>query len=101
MIARAVRKLAKLVRGDRPAPVVPGFLRPIDTDALARELNLLAMAADRGASDLPRTDESALDGVEQKIIQRVESVWAWQGDELIKQLRAYASRLTGYSVQAE
>jgi hypothetical protein len=33
------------------------------------------------------------DEIEQTIIQKIESEWTWQGDALIKLLRAYANRL--------
>jgi hypothetical protein len=38
-----------------------------------------------------------LDGVEQTVVQKIEFEWAWQGDALLKTLRAYADRLVGYS----
>lgn len=88
MISRAAKGFADFVRGDEPLAVLPGFLRPIDTDALARDLKITAAGAQRGRDELPRTDETNFDAVEQAIIQRIESVWAWQGDELIKNLRA-------------
>jgi hypothetical protein len=39
--------------------------------------------------------------MEQKIIQEVESEWRWQGDQFINNLKAYAARLLGYSIDAE
>jgi len=81
-------------------PVIPGFLRPIDTDAIARQLKLSRRGAGRGAEELPRSDEHYLDTVEQSIIQKIQSEWAWQGDALIRILRAYADRLVGFAVSA-
>lgn len=42
-----------------------------------------------------------MDGVEQGICQKIESEWAWQRDELLNQLRAYAARLVQYSIKSE
>ena len=81
-------------------PVIPGFLRPIDTDAIARQLKLPKRGEERGADELPRADENYLDVVEQGVIQKIHSEWTWQGDALIKILRAYADRLVGFSVSA-
>ena len=81
--------------------VVPGFLRPIDTDALARELELKKSGLERGKKNLPTSDETELDGVEQTITQRIVSEWTYQGDELINNLRAYNVRLVGYSIHTE
>ena len=41
-----------------------------------------------------------MDAVEQSIIQKIHSEWTWQGDALIRILRAYADRLVGFSVSA-
>jgi hypothetical protein len=78
--------------------VAPGFLRPIDAKAVAKELRLVEMGRSRAQDELPRTDETVWDGVEQTIIQKIEAEWTWQGDALIKTLRAYADRLVGFSV---
>jgi hypothetical protein len=78
--------------------VAPGFLRPIDAKAVAKELRLVEMGRSRAQDELPRTDETVRDGVEQTIIQKIEAEWTWQGDALIKTLRAYADRLVGFSV---
>jgi hypothetical protein len=87
---------------DRGEPaVIPGFLRPIDTKAIAKELQLSEKGAERGKEDLPRSDEHIWDAVEQTIVQKIESEWSWQGDALIKTLRAYADRLIGFSVSAK
>jgi hypothetical protein len=47
---------------------------------------------------MPPANATTLDAVEQDIAQRLEAEWAWQGDELLTQLRAYAHRLNGCSV---
>jgi hypothetical protein len=86
--------------GDQVAPI-PGFLKPIDTNAIARQLKLSEKGSERGAEELPHANEDVLDGVEQTIVQKIESEWAWQGDTLLKTLRAYADRLVGYSVSAK
>src|SRR5262245_49463505 len=80
--------------------VIPGFLRPIDTDAIASQLKLSKKAVERGAEELPRTDENYWDAVEQGVIQKVQGEWTWQGDALIRFLRAHADRLVGFSVSA-
>jgi hypothetical protein len=69
------------------------LLRPIDTGALERELNLKEVGSQRGMKELPDTTDDIFDAVEQTIVQRVVSEWTWQGEELINNLRAYAARL--------
>lgn len=101
MVTSTLKKLADAVRGTGQETVQPGFLRPIDTDRIARDLKLDRMAAERGASELPDSGSQVLDGVEQTVTQKIESEWTWQGGELINQLRAYASRLLQYSIKAE
>jgi len=96
-----LKRLLSAIRGTRPPSVVPGFLRPIDTGALERELNLKEAGAQRGMKELPDTTDNIFDAVEQTITQRVVSEWTWQGDELINNLRAYAARLIGFSVSTE
>ncbi len=81
--------------------VVLGFLRPIDTDRIARDLRILDSAVEQGKNNRPPTDTEAYDLVEQTIIQKLESEWTWQGGELLNQLRSYAARLLGYSIDAE
>jgi hypothetical protein len=58
-------------------------------------------AEERGAKDLPSAETEVLDAVEQKIVQTIESEWAWHGEELLNNLRAYAARLIAVSVQTE
>jgi len=101
MISKVLRKAADGIRGSEKPTTVPGFWRPIDTAVIARELNLEAMAAERGQSDIPPSNASTPDAIEQQILHRIESEWTWQGAELINNLRAYAQRLIGYSVESE
>jgi hypothetical protein len=88
-------------RNERPEGVQPGFLRPIDTEAIARQLDLDDRARERGASNLPAGEDDVLDTVEQTVTQKIESEWSWQGDALISELRAYASRLVQFSIKSE
>jgi hypothetical protein len=101
MVAKVVRDAFDAIRGNEKPTTVPGFLRPIDTAAIARELNLEAEASQRGQSNTPPSNASVPDLIEQKILQRIESEWTWQGGELINSLRAYTQRLIGYSVESE
>jgi len=97
----ALKRFGGAVRGkDRPS-VVPGFLRPIDTGALERQLNLKEQGVERGQKGLPDSEEKVFDAAEQTVVQRVVSEWTWQGDELINNLRAYADRLIGFSIGSE
>jgi len=89
------------IRGSDKPITIPGFLRPIDTAAIARQLNLESTARKRGRSDMPPSDASTLDAIEQQITQKIESEWTWQGGELINNLRAYKQRLASYGVQSE
>lgn len=81
--------------------VAPGFLRPIDTNRIAREVELEKRCSENGSRNLPPTTAKGLDAVEQDIVQRLQAEWAWQGEELLTQLRAYAHRLNQCSVDAE
>lgn len=81
--------------------VAPGFLRPIDTSRIAREVELEKRCVENGKLNLPPTTATQPDAVEQDIVQRLEAEWAWQGQELLSQLRAYAHRLNQCSVEAE
>jgi hypothetical protein len=101
MFFRFLRKLAEMLRGDSRRSVVQGFLRPIDTDSIARRLQLNDAAKRQAKNELPTTQTQSLDWVEQRIVQEVESEWAWQGDQFINQLRAYAVRLRAHSIGAE
>jgi hypothetical protein len=101
MIARVVRDAFAAIRGNEKPTTVPGFLRPIDTAAIARELNIEAEATERGRSNTPPSNGTVPDLIEQRILQRIESEWTWQGGELINSLRAYTQRLIGYSVASE
>lgn len=47
-------------------------LHPIDTDQLAKELDLERQAELLGQRDIPRTDDTSLTGIESKIIQVIE-----------------------------
>lgn len=101
MIASTLHKFVGAVRANERPIVSPGFLRPIDTARIEQELNLSNFAAEQGRRELPDRDAQMLDMIEQKVVQRIESEWAWQGGELINSLRAYASRLVGFSIHAE
>lgn len=95
------RRLTEAIRGHDGRGLLQGYLRPIDTDAIARKLKLDAEAAERGARDQPVSDAHALDSVEQNIVQNLESEWTFHGAELLNSLRAYNSRLIAVSVQTE
>jgi hypothetical protein len=101
MIAKVLREAIGAIRGSEMPTTVPGFLRPIDTAAIARQLNLEAIAAERGRSNIPPSDSPAPDAIEQQIIQQIESEWTWQGGELINNLRAYKQRLSSYGIESE
>lgn len=101
MVVGAFRKLADAIRGDDGRGQVQGYLKPIDTDEIARKLNLDAVAAERGAREQPATDTQSLDGMEQQIVQTLEGEWTWHGTDLINNLRAYGSRLIAVSIQTE
>lgn len=81
--------------------VAPGFLRPIDTNLIARNLDLDRLATENGSLNSPPSEAETFDPVEQKIIQEITSEWTWHGGELINQLQSYSQRLNEYSVQAE
>ncbi|WP_315777823.1 MULTISPECIES: hypothetical protein [unclassified Bradyrhizobium] len=101
MLVGTFRKLRDAVRGDDGRAKAQGYLKPIDVDEIAREIDLPRLAAERGRQQLPPSDSVTLDAVEQQITQTLESEWAWHGAELINSLRAYAARLIAVSVSTE
>lgn len=101
MVVGAMGKLAEAIRGDNNSPKAQGYLRPIDTGAMARQLNIDVTAAERGSRDQPASNSQSLDVVEQQITHTIETEWSWHGGELINNLRAYAARLIEFSVQTE
>jgi hypothetical protein len=86
---------------DEKVVVQPGFLRPIDTERIARELDLDESAAHRGRSNSPQTATTQFDEVEQAVVQKIQSEWTWQGGALVGELAAYASRIVQFSINAE
>jgi hypothetical protein len=101
MISRVFSKAVDAIQDNKRPTTVPGFLRPIDTAAIARQLDLERRAAERGRQNLPASDAVTLDTVEREIVQKIESEWAWQGGEMVNNLRAYTQRLVGCSIDAE
>ena len=98
---QAFRRFTEAIRGDDSRGLVQGYLRPIDTDLVARKLKIDLEAAERGARNQPAADFEAFDFVEQNIVQNLESEWTFHGSELLNNLRAYNSRLIAVSVQTE
>ena len=101
MVLSAFKKIADAVKGDDGRGQVQGFLKPIDTDRVAEELQLDRAARERGSQEQPTRDSTSLDSVEQRIVQKLQSEWSWHGAELVNNLKAYASRLLGVTVQTE
>ena len=101
MVAGVFQRLSSAIRGDDGRGRAQGYLKPIDTDEIARNLRLDEVAADRGSKDLPPTSSQQLDGIEQQITQAIQSEWTWNGQDLINNLRAYAQRLIEFSVSTE
>lgn len=101
VVIQTFRRLTEAIRGDDGRGLVQGYLRPIDTDAIARKFRLDAEGSERGSREQPASDSDALDSVEQSIVQNLESEWTFHGSELLNNLRAYNSRLIAVSVQTE
>jgi hypothetical protein len=101
MVAGVFRRLGSAIRGDDGRGQVQGYLKPIDTDEIARNLRLDEAAADRGSKELPPTNSQQFDGMEQQITQTIQSEWTWNGQDLINNLRAYSQRLIEFSVSTE
>lgn len=101
MLIETLKNLAESSYSVAQKGAVAGFLRPIDTERIAQAIELSWKAAENGRKNLPPATSDAFDAVEQEIIQKIESEWTWQGGELVNNLRAYATRLIGCSVEAE
>lgn len=97
----AFGKMADAIRGEQSPATAQGYLRPIDTSAIAAKLNLDGLASARAAKELPSSEAKTLDSIEQQITHTIESEWTWHGSELLNNLRAYAQRLAEFSVQTE
>jgi hypothetical protein len=101
MIGGAFKRFSNAIQGDDGRGRLHGFMKPIDTVAIAERLNLDQVGASRGAQGLPAASAAQLDGIEQQITQAIESEWTWNGNDLINNLRAYAQRLIEFSVSTE
>lgn len=97
----AFGKMADAIRGEQSPATAQGYLRPIDTSAIAKRLDLDGVASERAVKELPSSDAKTLDSIEQQITHTIESEWTWHGSELLNNLRAYAQRLAEFSVQTE
>jgi hypothetical protein len=64
LLIKALKRLLSAIRGKERPSVVPGFLRPIDTGALERELNLKELGTQRGMKELPDMGDAIFDAVE-------------------------------------
>src|SRR4051812_38553172 len=73
-------------QGPRPVNLVVGFLRPIDTDELARSLQVEGKAVANGRIERPPSYAQQLDSNEQDIVQRITSEWSWQGEAFVNEL---------------
>ena len=93
MFSGVFRRMADAIRETNKPTTVLGVLRPIDTDRIARELQLDRIAAERGGENLPSSTSISLDAVEQQIVPLMESEWSWQGGEFINNLRSYPCTL--------
>jgi hypothetical protein len=100
-MAGKLQSLVDAIRGDDGRAKAQGFLRPIDTDGIAKELDLDQEGVSRGKQELPPSTSTSMDSNEQRIIQRIESEWSWHGAELINNLKAYSARLLGVTVHTE
>ncbi len=78
-----------------------GFLKPIDTALIAKQLGLERLCVVNGESNVPASNARTLDDVEQTIVQTLQGEWSWQGNYLLEELRTYAQRLTEYSIATE
>ena len=101
MVARTVKDVVDAVRGRSGGSVVPGLLRPIDTEAIARSEKVDEKAIENGQAELPDSSAQYPDAPEQAVTQRILAEWTWQGGALLNELRAYGSRLAQYSIHSE
>ncbi len=90
----AIARLLKLA-GEPRHDYRPGtdvFLE-LNTDAVAADLRLAALGAERGALDRPASDAPGLDDAEHKIVERVEAHKQDAHRIFLEQLHTYNSRL--------
>jgi hypothetical protein len=66
----------------------------LNVDKLAADMGLAQVGAKRGAREEPPTDSSALDEVENRIIERIEADNNTAHGTLLDELRTYKERLT-------
>lgn len=84
---------AWLFSGSRPSPTTYGNpdLHPIDTERLAKDLDLERQAERLGKQDIPRPDDRTLTGIEAKIVQVIEKArqeyadWGSQRERLLNE----------------
>lgn len=101
MLFKSLKNIKNTLEGSNQPGNLAGFLRPIDTDRLAKNLNIDEVAATEGQKEHPLSDATSPDWMEQKIISSIQEEWTWQAGELINNLRAYKQRLIGFSIAAE
>jgi hypothetical protein len=96
-----IQKTRGLLRGSQATGPLTGLLAPLDVARVARELDLRTRGEERGRKNLPRSDQTALDEVEQEIVQTVTSTWTLQRDEVIGTLKALGDRIARFNVDVE
>jgi hypothetical protein len=74
---------------------------PIDADQLADGLRLVIRAQENAIQELPTTDSTTLDGVEEEVVGSIMAEWNLQRDHLITMLKAYRDRLAELNAASE
>src|SRR5262249_11305801 len=82
----------------RPAGPLPGLLDPLDVQRIAQNLDLDRVGAERGKREMPRTQQTGFDEVEQHIVQEITNTWTIQRGEVIGTLKALSDNIARFSV---
>ena len=96
-----IDRVKDALSGDAPPIARIDYLQPIDTGKIARRMDLDAKGRENGQRDLPNSGASTFDDIEMSIIQPIEAEWRLASGRMIDELRAYAIRLIGFSIDAE
>jgi hypothetical protein len=80
---------------------MPGLLEPIDTDRIARKLELEVRGAERGRRRLPSSQQTVFDEVEQTIVQEINNASVIQHGQVIGTLKALRRTVERFNVKSK
>lgn len=96
-LAAARDWIGSIGSGGAPA----GLLEPIDVRAVAYRMELAQRGKERGQQGMPPVGQTALDEVEQGVVQEITSAWTVQKSQAIGTIRALEETASRFNVAAQ